>query len=148
MVIEAYSDRYYLDVVKLVKNFHEEAVKEYDKTFDPDTLIDTIQRLKEENSNNAFLLIVDGVCQGLLFGIEYQSLISTGRIFQEVIWYVNEPYRRHGITLLKNAERYLKSVGFTIMIMAVLENSKTDKIKRFYSRLGFKPMEVHYMKEL
>ena len=146
--VEFYSDSHYLDVVRLVKNFHKEAVSEYDNIFDPETLIETIQKLKETNSNNAFLLIVDGVCEGILAGFETKSMINGNRIFQEIIWYVNAPYRRHGISLLKTAEKSLKSSGISIMIMAVLENSKTEKIKKFYERLGYKPMEAHYMRSL
>lgn len=146
--IETYSDKYFLDVVKLAKAFHQEAVIEYDGIFEVDALINTITNLKEENSKNAFLLIIDEVCQGILAGVEYKSMINSNRIFQEIIWFVNRDFRRHGIYLLNKAQEFLKSNGINIMIMAVLENSKTEKIKNLYSRLGFKPMEVHYIRTL
>lgn len=148
MRIEPYSDRYFLDVVKLVENFHNEAAGEYLGLFEPQSLIDTITKLKGTESDNAFLLIVDDVCQGILAGVEFKSMTSGKRIFQEMIWYVNEPFRRYGIKLLKYAENSLKLKGINNIIMAVLENSKTEKIKSLYSRLGYKPVEVHYMREL
>ena len=148
MRIETYSDRYYLDVMRLVENFHNEAASEYLGVFDAESLINTIKGLKDSNAKNAFLLIVDDVCQGIMAGIEFNSMASNRRIWQEVIWYVSPKFRRYGVRLLKKSEEILKSNGFNIMIMAVLENSKTEKIKSFYERLGFKPMEVHYVRNL
>ena len=147
ITIEAYSDRHFLDIVKLVENFHAEAVGDYDG-FDPDTLIRTIEGQADQSVGNCFLLVVDGVCQGILFGVRFKSLISQNLIFQELIWYVNKEYRRSGISLLREAEKCLKAEGVHSIIMAVLENSKTDKLKDFYGRLGYKPMEVHFIKEL
>ena len=144
MRIEPYSDLYYLDVMKLVENFHKEAVGEYLGLFDPDAVIETIKRFNQ----NAFLMIVDDACQGIFAGMECPSLVTKNRVFQEIIWYVNKPYRRHGIALLKNAEKSLKEAGVSIMIMAVLENSKAEKIKSFYQRLGYRPMEAHYVRNL
>lgn len=145
MRIETYSDRWFLDVVKLIENFHKEAIGEYDDYFSPDAAINTI---KSADHSNAFLLIIDEVCQGILYGVVITSPTSGKRIFQEVIWYVNEPFRKYGVRLLKDVENILKSNGVSIMIMAVLENSKTAKLKSFYERLGFKPMEVHYVRTL
>ena len=145
MKIEAYSDLYFLDVVKIIENFHKEAVCEYDEFFNPDSLIEAI---KSADPNNAFLLIMDGVCQGLLYGQRFVSATSGKTIFQEAVWYVNKPFRGSGLILLKEAEKMLKSQGVGIIIMAVLENSKTEKIKTFYQRLGFKPMETHYVRSL
>ena len=145
MRVEQYSDTHFLDVVKLVENFHKEAVGEYDAELNVDTLIDTI---KSGDPNNAFLLIVDERCEGILYGVRFKSMTSGKDIFQEMIWYVNKPFRRYGIRLLKETQNLLKLSGISIMIMAVLENSKTVKIKSFYERLGFKPMETHYVRNL
>ena len=147
MRVETYSDRYLSDVVRLVENFHKESLCEYDDIFNSDSLLETITA-QRENSDNAFLLIVDDVCQGILFGSRFKSMINGGWAFQEVIWYVNEKFRSHGVRLLREAEKLLKSSGVSIMIMAVLENSKTEKIKAFYQRLGFKPMESHFVRNL
>ena len=146
--VETYTDRYFLDIVKLVENFHKESLGEYDEIFDPHALIQTIQAMKDTQAQNAFLLVVNGSCQGILAGAEYKSMMNGKRIFQEIIWYVNVPFRRYGVALLKHAQNILKSNGISIMIMAVMENSKTEKIKSFYERLGFKPMEVHFMKDI
>ncbi len=145
MTVEPLSEKYYPDIVRLVENFHNEAVSEYDDLFDAKVLIET---MKNADVNSAFLLVVDGVCQGILFGIHVPSYTNDRIIFQEVIWYVNKPFRRYGINLLKEVENILKSRGVSIMIMAVLENSKTEKLKRFYESMGYKKMETHFVRSL
>lgn len=148
MTVETYSDRYFLDVVKIVENFHREAVHEYDDLFNADTLIETIKSAKAENAANCFLLIVDGTCQGMLYGTRFKSLLNDRIIFQEAIWYVNVAYRSRGVKLLNDVEKILKSQGVSIMIMALLENSKAEKLKQLYARMGYKPMETHFVRSL
>lgn len=148
MRIEAYSDKYYPQVLSVIENFHAEAVGDYVGLFEPESATDTIKLFDGENASNAFLLIVDDVCQGVFAGMEYKSMTSGGRIFQEIIWYVNKDFRGQGVRFFKEVENILKSRGISLIIMAVLENSKTIKIKRLYEILGYRPMEVHYIKNL
>jgi|SRR3990167_3248409 len=145
MDVETYSERYFSDVVKLIENFHEEALKEYDEAIDYHAIVRTIQ---SADHGNSFLLIVDGSCQGILSGTCLVSPASGKQIFQEVIWYVNKAFRRYGVWLLREVEKILKSKGVSIIIMAVLENSKAEKLKSFYQRLGYKPMESHFVRTL
>ena len=82
MRIETYSDRYFLDVVRLIENFHHEAIGEYDGATEPDAIIDTI---KTADHSNAFLLIIDDVCQGILYGTCLRSATNGKKIFQLIL---------------------------------------------------------------
>lgn len=146
--VVTYKDDYFLDVVRLVKEFHAEAVSEYDEIFSTDTLIETIKQQKDRNADTCFLLIIDGVCQGILFGVITFSPLNGKPVFQEVIWYVQKEHRFHGVRLLRFAEKMLKDKGCGLIIMAVLENSKTEKLHQFYERLGYRKMETHYVRNL
>ncbi len=148
MIIETYTDKYYDDVVGIIANFYKEAIQYYDVGLDKERLMQTITMLKVNNAGNAFLMIIDGKCQGILAGLEAPSMLNPKRIFQELIWYVNEPFRRYGIVLLHKVQKMLKMQGFETMIMTVLEASKPEKIKRFYERMGFKHFETHYIRSL
>ena len=106
--IETYTDKFYDDVVEIVSNFYEEAIKCYDIGLDKSSVAQTITNLKANNAGNAFLLIIDEKCQGLLAGFEAPSMLNTKRIFQEVIWYVNPKYRTHGIVLRNKVLFFLK----------------------------------------
>ena len=145
MRIETYSKAYFGDVARLIKEFHEEAVAEYDGEFNAEAVTETISTGEPAN---CFLLILDGVCQGLLYGTRFRSTVNGKPIFQEIMWYVSKDYRIYGVKLLKEVEKHLQSEGVSIMIMAVLQNSKTEKLERFYERIGYKPMETHFVKEL
>lgn len=146
MIVEPYSERYFLDVVKIVENFHKEAVSEWDDILDPQSIIDSIKGRKD--APGWFLLIIDGVCQGLLYGVIAKSLINERLVFQEVVWYVNEGYRGTGVMFFREVERQLREMGVTLIIMAVLENSKTEKLKYLYESLGYRKMETHYVRSL
>jgi GNAT superfamily N-acetyltransferase len=143
--VEQFSELYYDDIIKIVENFHEESLGEYDQLFDKEALYLTIQNAQH---NNAFLLIINNRCEGILYGQEISSKFNDKRLFQEILWYVNEPYRKYGVRLLREVEKRLKTDGFSIMIMSAMENSKSMKLKVFYERLGFKAMETNYMRTL
>ena len=145
MTVETYSDKYFLDVVRLVENFHKEALSEYDDLFNPNVLIENINSI---NPKDIFLLIVNETCQGILYGTRFKSMVSGKEVWQEIIWYVNESFRGYGVKLLSEVEKVLKSSGVSTIIMAVLENSKTEKLKTFYQRLGYKPMETHFVRSI
>ena len=145
MRVETYSDRYLQDVVRLIEAFHKEAVAEYDSEISSEALLETI---KAGNPENCFLLIVDDACQGLIYGIRVRSHLNGKTIFQEVMWYVSKPYRRYGVRLLRKVENILLLENVCVIIMVVLENSKTDKLKAFYQRVGYRPMETHYVRNL
>jgi hypothetical protein len=145
MIIETYTDKYYNDVATIINNFYKEAIQYYDIGLDKDKLMHTIVNFKRDN---AFLMIIDGKCQGILAGLESPSMLNKKRIFQELIWYVNEPFRSYGVMLLSKVQKLLKNRGFDTLIMTVLEDSKPEQLKRFYTRMGFKHFETHYIRSL
>lgn len=142
--IERYSPAYYDDVVSVIYNFYEEALKEYSKKIDQASVDSAIERLKDD----AFLLIVNGKCEGVLAGVVTQFPISNKKVYQESIWYVNQAFRKYGVKLLKQAQDMLKAQGFTSLVMVCLHNSMTEKLFRFYQRLGFVPLETHFLRSL
>jgi flagellar motor component MotA len=145
MTIEKYSDKYYADVIAVITNFYNEAAKEYDiGGVNLEVLKSEIIRY----SPNSFLLIIDGKCEGVFAGVEVSSLLNKSKIYQEIVWYVNEKYRKCGVFMLHNAMNTLKKEGFTSLIMACLHNSKTEKLFRLYEQMGFKAIETHFQKEL
>jgi len=142
MRVERYSGRYFLDVLHLVENFHNEAVGEFDHLIDVNAVVQTIE---SADKKNAFLLIVDDACQGILYGTRIRSHMNGGEIFQEVMWYVNPSFRGLGVKMFSEVCQLLKSEGVNSIIMVVLENSKKEKLKKLYEDvLHLKPMETHY----
>lgn len=151
MRVEHYSKRYQSDVFNLVKSFHKEYLLDVFGETDAASINQTIDLFSGDGSKNAFLLIAeDGEdkCVGILAGVEAKSKLNDQRMFQEILWYVEKPYGRYGFHLINQAKIVLKSYGFSHIIMAVLESPKTMRIKKIYERLGFKPLETHYVRNL
>lgn len=144
MIIERFKPERWQDVVDIVRNFHEESLKEYEQAFDINVLNATIDRLKDQ----AFLLIVDNKCEGLIAGQVVTPPFSTDKIYQEMIWFVNKEHRQHGVHLLNKALELLKADGFKAMVLCCMANSKTDKVTKLYERMGFMPFEQHFMRSL
>jgi GNAT superfamily N-acetyltransferase len=138
------SAQYYDDVAELVKQFHEEALNEYGFKLDRTALLKTMEDLRDE----AFLLIIDGKCQGLIAGKGTKTPTGVDNIWHEVVWFINEKHRKHGLHLLDKALDTLKSEGYTQIVMVLMENSKAAKLSKLYERLGFLPLERHFIKKL
>ena len=144
MIIERGSKERYQEALELVKAFHKEALSEYALKIDEDALI----KFFDQCVAQSFLLIIDNKCEGLIAGQEIKNPVSGERIFQETMWYVNEPFRKYGIFLFNKAQEILKQEGYAAIVMVCLANSKTEKLFKLYERMGFVPMEHHFIRRL
>ena len=144
MDISSYEDRYRDDLIRLVAEFYDEALNEWSAPVDRDRLLQTI----EEHKHNVLILIINGKCEGVLAGVVVQSPLNGEKVYQEMIWYVSRAHRLNGVRFLKACEARIKEAGITQFIMALMANSKADKLKRLYERMNFKLFESHYIKQL
>ena len=144
MIIERGTKEHCQEAIELVRNFHKEALSEYVLKIDEANLIKFFDKCVAQS----FFLIIDGKCEGIIAGQEIINPVSGEKIFQETIWYVNKPYRRDGVYLFYKAQEILKQEGYAAMVMICLANSKTEKLIRLYERMGFAPIEYHFIKRL
>ena len=87
---------------------------------------------------------IPGALGGVVFPDPYsETLISTG-----FFWYVSKEARGRGIELYRAFEAWAVERGCSQIRMAHLFDLMPEKMARTYHRLGFVPMEVHYIKEL
>ncbi len=132
------------DVHRLCKEFSEESLKEYGLEVTDDRLKEMIAVCKEIS----FFLLIDGKPVGLIAGFMTDNLTNKKTYLNEVIWYVNKDHRSHGKLLMKEFERAAVERGADAIVMVCMCNSMTDRLDKIYKRLGYKPVEVHYMKEI
>jgi GNAT superfamily N-acetyltransferase len=144
MIIERGSKERYAEALELVLAFHKEALSEYALKIDEDALISFFDKCVAQS----FLLIIDNKCEGLIAGQEITNPVSGEKVFQETMWFVNEPFRKYGIFLFNKAQEILKQEGYAAIVMVALANSKTDKLVKLYEKLGFIEMERHYIRRL
>ena len=143
MIVERYSVKYNDDIVRLTDAFYNESLKEYMR-LDYKTILDTIDELR----HSAFLLVMDDKAVGMLAGKEVTTPLSKDKYWHEVVWYVDKLYRKYGVWMLKQVTQLLKQDGYVGMVMVCMHNSMTDKLSKFYTRQGFKPMETHFIRSL
>jgi len=144
MIIELYTDQYADDLRRMIGEFHQESLDDYGLSLDRKTLDQTIDALKHQT----YLMILDGKAQGVLAGKEVETPSGVENVWHEVVWYVSKNCRRYGIKMLKIIIEKVRDQGYKHMVMCHMHNGKTEKLARLYERLGFKPMETHYMGRL
>ena len=148
MRVEPYQERYLPDVVALIRLFHSQVTVKYFGDIDTEAMMSTIDKETAWNKENAFCLIDGEECVGFYYGFPINSTLNNKLIFQQVFLYVREESRRYSVRFLKEIEKVLRSKGIDIMIMTVLENYKSEPLKKFYQRLGYIPVETHLMRNL
>ena len=144
MTIVGYDDKYKQDIIQVVNNFYEEALKEYSSPIELSVLLEVIEKCRD----NIFLLIIDDKCEGVFAGVTTTSPLNNDKVFQELIWYCNKPHRLSGVYFLREVERRLKEQGYKQLVMALMANSKMDKITKLYERMNFRLFEQHFIKTL
>lgn len=87
---------------------------------------------------------IAGTIGGVLFPEPYSGeLVAT-----EMFWFVSSGSRGGGVALYRAFERWARERGCTALRMVHLSDSMPEKLRDFYSRLGFQEIETHYSKPL
>lgn len=88
----------------------------------------------------------DGKVVGVLAGMITPYVFNTTKtVFQETIWYVEKEHRGEAGKLPMETLLTLLDVDYTIF--ANMHNSYAGIIDRFYTKLGFKPFETHWIRK-
>ena len=146
MIVSKVEDKYYSDCVELINKFYKEALNEYSSQ---DIKKTEIELAFNKYRDTSYLLVNDkDAAIGVIAGQELPWILTGEKVFQEVMWYLDEDYRRYGVYFLKHVERLLIEDNYKMLVMVCLHNSKTEKLFNFYNRVGFKAMETHFIKTL
>ena len=127
---------------KLLREFHEESMREYGLKIDEDIM----NRVMRENYKHALVMVVDNEVVGVIAGKVVEYPLQKDKIFQEMVWYVSKDYRRHGMKLLKALEQKCKEQGIRMLIMVAMGNSMKEKLDKIYKMMGYAELETHYIK--
>jgi len=134
----------FLSVLALIDEFFAESLAEFGSTVDTDFIAGVFTKVRE----TSFVAIKDGKVVGLLAGQVVTDTLSGEETYAELMWFVLKEHRSCGARLLKFVEDWVKEKGIKRMMMVHMCNDKEDQLREFYLRLGYRPMEVHYIKEL
>ena len=144
MVIRQIEPQDYGAVMELISEFAEESLWEYGVFLDELKLKETFRAMYE----TSFVLVVNTVIEGVFGGRIIQDLCSDHKVYEEVIWYVRKENRKYGVKLFQFVIDWCYSNNIQQMTICCMHNSKTEICFRLYERLGFRPMETRFIKEL
>lgn len=145
MQVEHYTPERYSEVAKLVTEFHWQYMRDQAPVLDSEVLEETIKAFQGENARNSFLLIMDGICVGVIAGIEVQSRVNRDMIFQEMFFYVTAEFGRYAFWFIDTVKAMLKDSGVKMLVMSVVESRKHNRIAEIYKTMGFKYLESHFV---
>jgi len=132
------------DIGNLVKEFHDESLKDYGISFNIECAKDTFMK----HYQSSLVLIQDNKVIGAIIGTLITHGMDTKKAYQEMMWYVTKTHRRYGIKLLKALEAKCKENGIGYIVMGHMTNKKSERVERLYTRMGYEMLEVQYMKTL
>jgi len=136
-----------LRIVEMAEDFWCHTI--YDEEYCPDT----VYVMAELSMKQGLLSIleVDGHVRGFACGIK-GPLLANSEVFTgtELAWWVDPEYRqgKNGIGLMENLENQAKIAGIKYWNMIFMESSMPDVIEGIYQRMGYRKVEVTYMKVL
>ena len=85
---------------------------------------------------------------GCLGALKYSDPNNGKIMATEMFWFVLPEHRGKGTLLLDAFEIWAHREGCQSLIMVYLTDSMPEKVKNIYENRGFRPMEVHYVKEV
>lgn len=98
----------------------------------------------------AIVLEVDNVIQGILLVASGIHPFGNIKVSKEVVWYVHPDHRGvNAIRMLKLYDSWAlsKGVRFPGIGHMITEGASFD-IGKFYAKLGYRPVEISYIKDL
>lgn len=114
----------------------------------PDVFIRTWTALLASGAAVLFGLEIGGRLVGVLGGLEYPDPNDGDRVATEMFWFVTPSARGGGLRLLDTFEAWAKQRGVRRILMMHLHALKSAAFERLYQRRGYRPIEIHYCKEL
>jgi len=145
MRVEQYSEKYHEDLILLVDKFSTEYVSLFDPDYSKLSVEDTISKFPKEL---IFLLVDGGQAVGVIAGISVPNRYNTKKLYEEILWYVEPNHGKYAFWFVEQVEKKVKAMGFSGLIMSVLNSPKGEKIKRIYEKIGYQYLESHYIKNL
>jgi len=130
--------------LELIKDFHKESMNAYNVLCDEKIAREVMTKFVD----TSFVLEIEGKIVGLLGGLIVNYPLNNKPMYSEWVWYVAPKYRRYGVKMYKKLEEYCKERSITQIGMALMANSKAEKLEKFYLRLGFTLLEKHFIKEI
>lgn len=108
-------------------------------------------RIKESvifNFHNVIVLILDGVIIGAIVGNVVNCECTADTVFMAMLLYVKKAYRRYTKYFLQGADKLSREKDATMFLLVAPNFKDRKRLERFYSILGYRLLESHYVKKV
>jgi len=129
---------------ELMGEFTQESLGKYDF----DINLEHCKNIAINYLDSTLICEIDNNVVGVLAGEVKENNLDGSKVYHELAWYVKKPYRKYGISLLRELEKKCKDWGVSHIIVGLMENYKADKLTELYKRMGYVPMERHLIKTI
>ena len=130
-------------ILDLISAFHKEKLNDFGVYCDDIVAKELMPKLIP----TSLVLEIDNKILGVIAGIVTSHIVSSDPLMQEVIWYVSKDYRRYGIRLYKEFEKWCTEIGMKHLVMVNM-GGRDSTFKKFYENKGFRLLETQYIKAL
>jgi len=130
-------------ILELVHEFHAEGLDKYGLFCDDDIANKIMPKMVE----TSLVMMAEDKVVGVIAGFVTNHIVSNKRLFQEVVWFISKKYRKYGARLLKRMETFCKELECEHMVMVNM-GGRSEAFERFYTKNGYKLLEVQFIKQL
>ena len=138
-----------LSCLDLTARFHAASPVSDVAPFDRDGMAVTLREMMINPRAGIWLAIQNEVPVGIAGALMYPLYFNPAHeVVQELFWWLNPEVRGSGAgeKLFQNMQNWARDNQASAVFMIALDDSRVDKMDRFYKRAGFHPMERTYMK--
>ena len=101
----------------------------------------------------AFIVLIaeeENKTVGLVAGFISSSFFNDSLIAAELVWWVDREARHKGVgqALHTSFEEWAKNMNCKIVTMIALEDNTLELVDKMYNKLGYRPAERSYIKEI
>lgn len=143
-IVRSAKEEDYPGVLKLIREFIDERLERVGFGFYEGHLFEKMKQYKD----TSFVLEMDGEIAGVLAGTVIPDLPTGQMCYQEIMWFITKEKRSKGVVMLKEIINIIKEAGVHRIVMVALENETLGMLEHIYKRLGFNPLERHYLMEV
>ena len=116
--------------------------------FNPAAFEETWKNLLYGGKGHILASFAGSEITGVLGFVVSRDLHTGDLMATETMWYTLPNHRGHGIRLLKAFEEQAAKLGAKRIAMIHLLTINAPELEKLYQRMGYKAIEVHYLKEV
>jgi RimJ/RimL family protein N-acetyltransferase len=117
--------------------------------FEDLVFIKSLHTLLSVGKGKVFILEINNNVAGMIGVTCYKNYYNNNLRVQEIFWWVDPEYRntRDSIKLFNKVEEWAQEIkADEVMVSSTVVNS--DKIEKFYTKKGFRKMDINYIRSL